>query len=84
MHSTLCLLGRWPLLLQAEALAVLDERALAHHVPERALEPGLLSGVQPGQPEQFLDSERMLRLRQVPLHVLRQFNHKRSQARQTG
>jgi hypothetical protein len=75
--------GRSPAL-QAEALALLLQLAPPDHVPEGALELRLLPGVQSGELEELLDPERVLGFRQVALHVLRKFGHKRSQRSATG
>jgi hypothetical protein len=72
-------LGGWPLSLQAEALALLGQLAPADHVPEGALELRLLTGMQVGEPEQFLDAEGLLGLGEVSPHVLKKVGHESSQ-----
>ncbi|PTL85272.1 hypothetical protein DAT35_00665 [Vitiosangium sp. GDMCC 1.1324] len=69
----------WLLAPQAEALALLDQLASPDHLPEGALELGLLPGVQLGESEQILDAERMLGLRQVSPYVLKKVGHESSQ-----
>jgi hypothetical protein len=70
-----------PLGLEQETLALLEHLAPAHQLPQRALELGLLAGVQPGEPEEFLDSERLVRFRQESLHIMRKFGHEWSQTK---
>jgi hypothetical protein len=78
---SIALEGDWPPALQAEALALLEQLAAADHVAQGALELGLLTRVQVGQLQQFLDAERMLGLGQVSLHVTRKIGHERSRIR---
>jgi hypothetical protein len=69
----------WPLAPQAEALALLEQLALAHHVPEDALDLGLLPGVQAGELQELLHPERVLGFGQMSFQVLRKFGHESSQ-----
>ena len=66
---------------QAEALALLEQGAVADHVPEDTLELGLLARVQLGEFEQFLDAERVFGLGEETLHILRNVGHERSHDR---
>jgi hypothetical protein len=73
--------GGRPLAAQAEALALLEQLAAAHQVPQGALELGLLPGVEMGELQQLLDAEGVLGLGQVSLHIMRKIGHERSRIR---
>jgi hypothetical protein len=57
--------------LEQEALSLLDDVALADQLAKGALERGLMSGVQPRQPQEFFDPQRVVGVCEDLLELLR-------------